>query len=277
MPDIHEELPESLRYLSMEMLRLRVHEAGYNFEDKISKDAPTEKDRVRRLEWAKTHKHRSEHGWLSYLQAVGDIKLYGWYPKSLQAKHRRLRVKKTWMLKSEKMKPGFLRPKEWFTREQWKKVRKVRILGFTCSNGATWNTACPEPWNNHRFADIVERDFGPWLVRQFPHKGQLRILLDGERLLHAPAPKAVFERLNFVVLANWPPRSPELNPQENVWSWVEKKLRKEEPKRENYDDFFRRLLRTLESVPPATCRNLIKSMSRRIDAVIERKGGRLRY
>ena len=128
---IRARLPARLQYLSLEVLRQRLKEAGYKGEDKIRKDAPSEKNRKQRLAFAKEHVHRTPQGWLEYLSAVGDMKNYGWYPKRLQSKHKILRVKRTYMRKSEKYKPGFLRPESWFSKQDWKNVKKVKMLAFT--------------------------------------------------------------------------------------------------------------------------------------------------
>ena len=275
--DIKVRLPANLRELSNELLRLRLHEAGYAKETKVDKEAPTEKNRKQRMDFCHENKHRSARDWLSYLQCVGDLKWFGWYPRKLQARHQRYRCKKTWLKKSEKYKPGMLRPKEWYTKKEWKLVKKIKLLGFTCSNGTTWSCVCPTPWNNEKFATIIRDHFGPWLHRQFPGRRQYRVLLDGEKLLHAPAPTRAFEEMRMVCLSNWPARSPDLNPQENLWSWTEKELRKAEPIGESYEAFLDRLLDVHCKVPAFMCLNLISSMERRMKLLEEAKGGPIRY
>ena len=275
---IRARLPARLQDLSLELIRLRLKEAGYKGEDKILKEAPSEKNRKKRLAFAKEHLHRTPQGWLDYLQAVGDMKNYGWYPKRLQNKHKTLRVKRTYMKKSEKYKPGFLRPEAWFSRKDWKDVKQVKMLAFTCSTGATWAAICPTPWDNIKFADLIEKEFAPWIKAQLPEKREIRLLLDGERLMHAPQPKKVFKEQSLTVLPNWPPRSPDLNPQENAWAMVEKRLRAEEPKKETYAHFVPRLERVqIESISSETAKNLIKSMANRMEQLNDVKGGRIKY
>ena len=277
MREVKGKLPEELRELSCETLRLRCREAGYKVSEKIQKDVPSEAIRLKRLDFAKKHIHRSARSWLKYVHAVGDLKWYGWYPDDLQPIHKRLRVKKTYMLQSEKYKPGFLRPKEWFSKENWKKVKKVKVLGFTCSTGAKWVGACPTPWDNVKYADMLKDKVVPFLKRQFPGGRTIRLLLDGEKLLRAPAPKAVMDKNKLEFLEDWPPRSPDLNPQENVWAWTERRLRAEEPTDETYEDFLPRLMKVHKDMPAPMCRKLIMSMEKRMAKVVGNDGGPINY
>ena len=55
-------------------------------------------------------------------------------------------------------------------------------------------------------------------------EGPWHVLCDNERFLHAPASQHVYNRLN---LRMWkiPPRSPDLNPIEQFWSYLKGRLR----------------------------------------------------
>ncbi len=94
------------------------------------------------------------------------------------------------------------------------------------------------------------------------------------RFLHALAVAALSE-CGIEVMAGWPKYSPDLNAQENVWSWMEKAMRKEERRSDSYAVFCRRLRRVGKRFPNAD--TLIGSMSHRIEEVQRLRGGMTKY
>ena len=78
-----------------------------------------------------------------------------------------------------------------------------------------------------------------------------------------------------------PPRSPDLNPIENSFNLVEKKLSIDAVKysisKESYAEFVERVEKTLLSYPIESIGNIIKSMPKRISQVIQSKGHLLEY
>ena len=72
---------------------------------------------------------------------------------------------------------------------------------------------------------LVRKKLGPFLQRVFPNHSDIVLLLDGEKTFRTPAVKKVYKEFNISLLPSWPPTSPELNPQENVWPWAEDYLR----------------------------------------------------
>ncbi len=64
--------------------------------------------------------------------------------------------------------------------------------------------------------------------------------------------------------------SPDLNPIENLWGIVKRKMRDTRPN--NADELKATVKETWASIPPQQCHKLITSMPRRIEAVIKAKG-----
>ncbi len=73
-----------------------------------------------------------------------------------------------------------------------------------------------------------------------------------------------------VTVLDWPANSPDLNPIENIWGIVKRKMRDTRPN--NADDLKATVKETWASIPPQQCHKLITSMPRRIEAVIKAKG-----
>ena len=73
----------------------------------------------------------------------------------------------------------------------------------------------------------------------------------------------------------WPPKSPDLNPIENLWDAVEAKVREESATSRN--ELWGKILVAWNSIDNNIIKTLIYSMPRRIEAVIKAKGGHTKY
>jgi len=78
-----------------------------------------------------------------------------------------------------------------------------------------------------------------------------------------------------------PPRSPDINPIENVFHLVEKKLTKEALKfgikQENYEQFSKRVINTINNFDKEKINNIIQSMNKRMKQIRRNNGKRLKY
>ncbi len=78
-----------------------------------------------------------------------------------------------------------------------------------------------------------------------------------------------------VTVLDWPANSPDMNPIENLWGIVKRKMRDTRPN--NADELKATVKETWASIPPQQCHKLITSMPRRIEAVIKAKGAPTKY
>ena len=77
------------------------------------------------------------------------------------------------------------------------------------------------------------------------------------------------------LLEDWPPNSPDLNIIENLWSYVETRVRARGC--ETFLEFKAAVKEELASVPQRVITNLYQSMGKRLAIVIEKKGGKTGY
>lgn len=84
-----------------------------------------------------------------------------------------------------------------------------------------------------------------------------------------------FFREQKINLLEWPSQSPDLNPIENLWKDLKNAVALK--KTSNKQILWDTLKKEWEAIPVERCRNLIDSMPRRCQAVIEAKGQATKY
>lgn len=76
---------------------------------------------------------------------------------------------------------------------------------------------------------------------------------------------------------NWPACSPDMNPIEHVWDMLGRRLRSRIPAVRNLEEARTALMEIWENLPQEMIDNVIRSMVRRMVAVIRARGGNTRY
>ena len=82
---------------------------------------------------------------------------------------------------------------------------------------------------------------------------------------------------NDITNLPWPAQSPDLNPIENIWDELDRKVRKHKPLPKNQNDLWQILQEEWSKLDENIYKNLVDSMPRRIAAVIENRGGPTKY
>ena len=255
-------------------IRNRLKDKGYVPQKKQDKDELKAKHRKARVEFCNVHEHRTSDGWKHYLQGCGVLKEYTYYPRTLKARFKRYSAPWTYMSKSEKTKPAFQKPKRMFNNKEFKQTRKGKVLGFTTSTGKSLLVMCKKPFNAEGFAELVRKRVGPFFAKEFPTTKRRRILLDGEPLLHAPPAKRAMQQFGLTCLADWPAYSPDLNPQENVWPWLQGRLNRRTDQLTSFEKFKRAIVREGPKYPGAA--KLIASMPKRVADCLKKTGAMTR-
>ena len=200
---------------------------GYHADKKRSKTDLGPTTMKKRVKFCKKHSDKNANAWKAYLQGVGDFKEFTWYPRELQPRFQKLRASWTYMNKRERKLPAFQRPKKWFKLKDWKKTKKMKVFGLTTSNGKQLCFEVPfgkDQFSAAKWAVYLKKRVAPFLKNSFPGKTSFHLLLDGEKLLHAPEAQAAMDANHISTLKDWPGYSPELNPQEHVWKAVRRAI-----------------------------------------------------
>ena len=91
--------------------------------------------------------------------------------------------------------------------------------------------------------------------------------------------KAVIEflRQENVTTLDWPPQSPDLNPIENLWALIKRKLKKKFSTPKTRDQLIDQVFEVWEDIDSDLRNNLVKSMTNRLKEVLEKKGRSINY
>jgi len=82
---------------------------------------------------------------------------------------------------------------------------------------------------------------------------------------------------NSVKNIPWPAQSPDLNPIEHLWDVLERKVRKHDPHPKNLTELMAVLEEEWYKIEPVVLENLVDSMPRRVQAVIDSHGNPTKY
>ena len=82
---------------------------------------------------------------------------------------------------------------------------------------------------------------------------------------------------NNIIPLKWPAQSPDLNPIEHLWQHLKAKLQQYDTPPKGVHELWERVAKEWTEIPPETFQNLIESMPRRIQAVLQAKGGHTKY
>jgi transposase len=132
--------------------------------------------------------------------------------------------------------------------------------------------------NGDYFADFIKRNFVTINVRRCDKDHVDYFLQDGDPRQNSKIAKDALESVKAKLFAI-PPRSPDLNPIENVFHLANNAQTKDARtiEYETRDEFVDRIKRTLFSIPRETIDKTIVSMGKRLELIIKNNGERLKY
>ena len=136
-----------------------------------------------------------------------------------------------------------------------------------------------EKMSGDYFKSFIEEHFNTVFARSnAPHVK--RFLQDGDPSQNAKICKLAMDKLG-VIMFPIPPRSPDINPIENLFNNVKEQLAKEAIElnitKETYEEFCARVEKTLWNFDKQIIDNTIESMNKRMDLIIKGNGKRLKY
>ena len=150
---------------------------------------------------------------------------------------------------------------------------KINVWGCFAAHGVGNIYLVEGRLNKHQFKDILINQMLPSAQRLFDLENW-HYQQDNDPKHTAKTVKSWFRR-NNVPLLPWASQSPDLNPIENLWSYLDYLLRDRRPN--TVEDLFEVLEKGWKDIPIAYLGKLSDSMPARIEAVIAAKGYATKY
>jgi transposase len=153
-----------------------------------------------------------------------------------------------------------------------KNRQKVHVWGAISANGVLNCHTFRCNLNGEYYVHILKNYLLPVAKRQFHRNWRLQQDNDPK---HRSNICRQFIQDNVPELLDWPSNSPDVNPIENIWSIVKRKVEKRKPK--NIDELELFLVEEFKNTDINVVNNCVMSMKKRCLSLISSKGERIKY
>ncbi len=142
----------------------------------------------------------------------------------------------------------------------------LMIWGFIASNGTFKIYKCPPKMNSKSYIKLLED--GPLNdIANCGHKlSEIVFMQDNASCHNSEMTKKWFKDSNITLL-DWPPQSPDMNPIENLWDYLDRRVRLRQEKILTLDDLWNILLDEASKIDKNYVIRLYQSIPRRINAL----------
>lgn len=249
MPKIFERLKKKGLSCQIDTVRNRIKEAGIMHLAPLKKPMLTEEHRANRLQWAEDHK---DFDWDRVI--FTDESTYTVY----------MPVTKVWRRRGEKKVVRTL-----------KHPCKINFWGCLSSKGFGCCYSFKPNLNADLMCGIYEKRLLPTASYWFGGDPSSWYLQEDNDPKHTSIKCSTWRAENKVQRLSWPSNSPDLNPIENVWSFMKSQIRGKSFR--SADALERKIKNIWQNLSPEYAKKLVNSMSSRLDDVASNEGDWILY
>ena len=230
----------------------------------VKKPYLTITDKKKRLKWCKERQSWSAERWRHVIFSDES---------NFEVINRKNRFR-VWRKKSDKYRPDKL---------QYKTQGgggSVGIWGCMTAQGTVVNMIYDGRLNQYRYKDILDECLKPsvdlFFAGQYSTQPNSDWYFQNDNApCHTAGSIKEYMFAEKIMMLPWPARCPDLNPIENLWSWVDHQLQIFELR--SIDQLKDAIHSIWIRITPEMCDRLINSMPKRIEACIKAKGGHIKY
>ena len=260
--------------MSNSTFRRALKSLGYQWRNTRRKGKLLKKDLVKRVEFCNKMnrlKINTQEFWCNNIALYVDG--VGFEYKSNPYEHAKELGSREWRMKSEGLDFNCTAK----GAKEGKKMSKF-MVGMSYGKGVILCVPLKRRMCGEYFAQIVRDEILPALHRS--GKASKRILQDGDPSQNSKKSLKELYRQN-IRLFSIPPRSPDLNPIENLFNQVRMKIKSDSLSKqltfESKETFRERVQNLLVNFDQQKINNIIKSMPKRVKMIKKGKGKRIKY
>ena len=246
--------------VSVKTVTRALNQAGLAAKEKKAKPMLSRANIKARLEFAKSHKDWTVEDWKRVIWSdetkINRFQSDGrsWYWKRDEEQLQQHHVKQT-------LKHG---------------GGSIMIWGCMTAEGPGYMRKIDGKMDQYLYKTILEDDLIKTIEFFEFESEQVIFQHDNDPKHKAKSVKKWLETQEFQVL-EWPAQSPDLNPIENLWSNLKRRLNQYETPSKGMLELWERIEVEWEKIEKETCVKLIESMPKRMKAVIKAKGMWINY
>lgn len=143
------------------------------------------------------------------------------------------------------------------------------VWGAFCADGTLRLSFPSFRMNSMEYQSILETNLLPFLSKR---RRRNLIFQQDNAAIHVSGSTRNWFNDHSVSVLDWPARSPDLNPIENLWGYLVRKIYDRNNPFENVGSLEAAIIDAWDHVPDELIQNLLGSMPERIFQVISRKG-----
>jgi transposase len=246
-----------------------LHKEGYSGHAAKKKPFISEKNRKKRYGWSRMRKN-----WITEWESII------WSDESRFELFNNDSNNWIWRKTNERYNVECLNPTV-------KKSKGIMVWGCFCNNKLGPLVLVEGTLNSDRYIELLENYLLPFLINLNEKEETLipwyffqeedYIFQDDNASCHVSNKTKSWKENKLIKTLPWPAQSPDLNPIENLWDILERRVRKYKPMPSTKNDFFELLKREWYQIDEGELTRLVKSMPNRINNVIKSKGNPTKY
>jgi len=242
--------------VSSRTIQRTLHQEGYSGHAAKKKPFISEQNKKKRFGWCRMRKN-----WINEWENII------WSDESRYELFNNDSRNWVWRKKDERYKIECLKPTV-------KNSIGIMVWGCFCNNKLGPLVLIEGTLNSDRYIELLEEHLLPYLNNLGIEN---HIFQDDNAPCHASNKTKKWKEDNSIERLPWPAQSPDLNPIENLWNELEKRIRNHRPMPKNKNEFFAALQTEWYKIDKSKLIQLVKSMRYRVAEAIRNKGHPTKY